>query len=355
MTFNQPLWLSAAGIILPLAYLAWRKERVLVARACSSRSSSGSIALSHAGFALIAISLALTAVALAQPQVPVNDQSLSKLPGRDIIFALDYSSSMGLPYKGEKAALPLNPWLPNATRDGVVLPAHEFRRIDAAQDAILSFVEWRRRLSDGGHGGASPSAKSVEGNGGDAVGLIVFDRRPILRWPLDHDLRQITRHGSFVPQGKGWQGLGVGTNFGREIPGPIDMAAEQFQKRGQSSTRVLVLVTDGEDELEARVVARLAKVIRDAHIKLYVIGIGDKIGKEKLDIEKLCEQVGGKIFRADTKERLDTCFQEINSLESSQVPVYNFKSLETVFSGFLSLALVAFLLGVVTEAFILGR
>lgn len=351
LSFAQPYWLAAAAMVLPIVYLGWRRERVRMASARFHRSSVASLVLSHGPSALIALAIVLGAVTLAQPQVTVNDQSVSTLPGRDIIFALDYSASMGAKYKGDQEPVTRNWWneekskegadpQPDATAggEGGESTEQEWRRIDAAQQAILGFVETRR-----------------EAKGGDAIGLIAFDYRPILRWPLDHDLKQISRHGSFIPAGKGPQGLGQGTNFGHENPGPIDLAASHFEGKGQSTTRVLVLVTDGEDKLAADVLARLEKVIRKAGMKLYVIGIGEKIGTGELDIEKLCTSVNGKVFRAETQSQLDKCFEDINSLESSPVPVTNFKSLEPVFPIFLTVALILFVLGVLSESLILGR
>src|SRR5262249_2534188 len=140
--------------------------------------------------------IVLAAVVMAEPMVPVNDESVSKLPGRDIMFALDYSGSMVTPYKGVSKPRPGNQWYdvkikppviddtadgaapaptapanPGEAADGKPGEPHELRRIDAAQSAILDFVDTRRQAE-----------------GGDAIGLIVFDYRPILRWPLDHDL-----------------------------------------------------------------------------------------------------------------------------------------------------------------------
>jgi hypothetical protein len=88
---------------------------------------------------------------------------LGTVKGRDIICALDYSGSMAEKFKGSVPPVQLkDPFFDEEPSSGV----GRGRRIDAGQNVILNFVEWRRQKQSA-----------------DAVGLIVFDDRPLLRWP----------------------------------------------------------------------------------------------------------------------------------------------------------------------------
>jgi len=344
MNFANILWLMAALAIVPAVYLARRNERIRVA-AGTYRSNPVGLILSRTPHALYCIAAVLTAVALCQPFIMVNEKTDSTVMGRDIIMALDWSASMGEEYKGERKVEKRNAWYdiyakerkPAVQAEGEEVET-KLRRIDAAQDSIVTFAETRR-----------------EANTGDHIALIVFDHKPVLRWPLDRDLKQISRHGSFRPKGKGPQELGVGTNFGNDIPGPIDLAAEHFTKKGKSTTRVLILVTDGENEFKAETMTRLSGVVRDNKMKFYVVGIGEKIGKGELDLEKLCRDEGGEVFRAETQADLDKCFAKINALESSPIPVVSDKSTEPVFYIALIAAMIFYALALLSEAVVLGR
>lgn len=343
MTWVNLTWLLPALLIVPVAYLARRKERIRVASTRLHTSTLSSRFVYRLPLLAQALAVILAAVALCQPLLPVDDKTGLTVQGRDIIMALDWSGSMAEEYKGERLVEKRSAWYDGAgSKPNRQAPDQEeesrLRRIDAAQDAILTFAETRRLAETGDH-----------------IALVVFDHKPVLRWPLDRDLKQIARHGSFLPVGKGPQQLGVGTNFGNEMPGPIDLAAEHFQKKGKSSTRVLILVTDGEDEIKPDVMTRLSDVIAKARMKLYVIGVGEKIGKGELTLERLCRQVGGEVFRAESQADLDQCFARINALESSPIPVLQDKFYEPLFHIPLLLALLFYVLGILCEAVILGR
>lgn len=343
MSFANLFWLASALLLVPILYLTRRKEKIRVAGGIHRSTPSGRV-LSRTPGVLLFMAATLAAVALCRPFVMVNEQTSSTVQGRDIIMALDWSASMAEEYKGERKVRKHSPWYDTGSPARGSQPGEpadsdkNLRRIDAAQDSIVTFAETRRQADTGDH-----------------IGLIIFDHQPILRWPLDRDLKQLTRHGSFLPKGKGAQELGVGTNFGGENPGPIDLAAEHFKEKGKSTTRVLVLVTDGEKEMDNEAMTRLSRVITEAGMKIYVIGIGEKIGNGELSLEKLCRDQGGKVFRAETQSELDKCFAQINALESSPIPVVSDKSTEPVFYYPLIAALFMYVLALISEAVILGR
>lgn len=345
MIFVNFTWMLAALAVVPVLYLTRRAARIRVSAGGVHRTTASGLALAALPRALLTLAVVLAAVALCEPVIRVNEKTTTVVQGRDIILALDWSASMAEPYKGERKVRALDAWYdPNAGKKIESSATDEtnepkpFRRIDAAQDAIVRFAETRK-----------------EANSGDHIGLILFDHKPELRWPLDRDLKQITRHSSFLPKGKGAQQLGVGTNFGTTMPGPFDKASEHFDLKGKSSTRVLILITDGENEMDAEVMKRLKKVIDDARMKVYVIGVGEKIGKGELSLERLCRDAGGDVFRAESQAELEKCFARINALESSAIPVMGDKAYEPVFYRFLIAAMVIFVFSLISEAVILGR
>lgn len=295
---------------------------------------------------LLFLALICGAIAMSQPQVPDVHQSGTSAQGRDIMIALDYSGSMAEPIEGKVVPF---------TSDDAVLQhfldqrrkwlQHEEagnRRIDAAQNGILQFVDSRlKRVASSG--GAST----------DQVGLICFDDKPRLVWPLSPDLQQVIMHGAFPPKGKGAQGLGEGTNFGSVNPGPIDLAAAHFSEYGLSKTSVLVLLSDGENPLEDSVQARLRSVLKNAKIHLYLIGIGPKSADS--DIAKVTTASGGKVFRVESSEQWTSCFISIDQLESSQLPLNVTQAFREMFHIPLLLSALLAVLALCVEAVMRGR
>lgn len=343
-SFAQPYWFCAL-LALPLLW------RFLVARGhvgfsdCRllQKPSRRARALAALPVVLATATYVLVVCALARPQVP-GEPIQRTIPGRDIIMAVDISASMGFSFKGElaphKVPKELDFQAPHAERRKgnkfqLELPNEKkgLHRIDAAQDAILRFIENRWR-----------------GQTGDRMGLILFDERPRYGWPLTDDLRMIYRKGQFVTQG-----LGMGTNFGEHPPGPIDLALEHFKDVGQAQSRVLIMVTDGEDQMSGYTQMRLTKILRENNIRLYLIGIGETLARKDVDIIRLASQVDGKVFRVEDTSSLEECFKVIDQMEKSAISVSQIDTSEDVFHYFAWAALVSLALLLVAEAIILTR
>lgn len=350
MIFANPEMLWLALVAIPLIY--WRRARTRVSH--SATTNIPRIPWSHAVLsvvptALLAMCVILGAVALARPQRITQIPTGTLVPGRDIMIALDYSYSMAQPFAGEVPATKSkenidweDPPPATAETDTKIAAANKAaqkpRRIDAAMASLLAFVDTR-----------------LESSQQDAIGLIAFDRHPLLRWPLDRDLRQIIRHGNFLPKGKAPEGFGEGTNFGTTGPGPIDLAIRHFVEYGRSQSRVLIIVSDGEDKLSEEARVRLEKALRKEHVQLYVVGVG--LSKDSVDIIKFAERVGGKesVFRVENAGDLVKCFRQIDQLESSPVPMETVRKHDELFVIPLVLALILVLSWSLLEAILFGR
>ena len=288
--------------------------------------------------ALLTLGLVALIVALSGPQ-RVRQISTTTMKARDIIVAVDISGSMGGGFTGElprrtqlpaevEKDLPERP--PKKNADGTKPPQ---RRIDAAQAAVLNFVRDRY------------AAKA-----GDRVGVVTFDSSPYYAWPLTHDLKMIYRKIQFADVG-----LGGGTNFGERKPGPIDLAAEHLDELGQSVTKVLILVTDGEDNLSGSAMERLTEIIKTRGIRLYVIGVGETLARKDVDILRLAASVGGQGFRVETPADLDNCFRSIDAMERSSVQVETTQKRDELFFYFAGAALLLLVFGIVGEALVLNQ
>ncbi len=345
LVFAHPLWLALV-LVVPLPWLYLRSRGYL------AHSSIGGLQFRRSSAHLVPITLLSLGfialfIALAQPQHPYSlpDQSVK---ARDIIIAVDKSGSMSTEFDGtvppsvagnteldkELPPLPPTPTLGEADQgDSTSGDNIGHRRIDAAQQSVLNFVRDR-----------------YVSNSGDRVGVEVFDSSPYWSWPLTGDLRTIYRKLQLTNRG-----VGGGTNFGEQKPGPIDAAAELFDELGQSNTRVLIMVTDGEDSLSDDAQARLLKVLQSRGIRLYVIGVGPTLAQQDVDIIKVAQAAGGRVFRVENAGDMNLCFQTINSLEQSPVKVMGKEKRAELFYYFATAAAVLLLLGLIGEALVLNE
>jgi Ca-activated chloride channel family protein len=337
MVLAHPFWLLLLAL-LPLPWI-WFRRRGFTGFSSIRLAGAvtGNTILYRLPLALISLGFIALVIALAQPQ-RVQVQSTQSMKARDIIIGVDISGSMGATFQGEIPARVRNaeldrdlpPRPPKPVKPGQP-PADGHRRVDAAQAAVIRFVEDRYLA-----------------HAGDRVGILVFDFSPHWSWPLTHDLKMIYRKGEFVDEG-----LGGGTNFGENKPGPFDAAAEHFDELGQSVTKVFIMVTDGEDNLSPSTISRLAEVLQSRGIHFYLIHVGQS--ERDLDIMRLAEKVDGRIFRVDNAQDMAECFASIDKMERSVVQTDTTKKHDEIFFYFAGAALLLFLLGAAAEAFIVNQ
>jgi Ca-activated chloride channel family protein len=343
MMFLHPLWFAAL-ILLPLPWLFLRRRDYLPHSKVGMVGGRGGAWLQRAPLAAFTIGLALLIVCLARPQVR-EEGATQVIMSRDIIIGVDISGSMSAGFSGEipkvestgnselDRALPAPP--KPAPKPGSY-PSYETpgkRRIDAAQSAVLRFVRHRYERAQG-----------------DRIGIQVFDTAPRWSWPLTDDLKMIYRKGLFISEG-----LGGGTNFGSIDPGPIDAAGEHFTERGQASSKVIILVTDGEDSISSDAWDRLSTLIHTQGIKLYVVNVGESYYGDNTDIARLAREVGGQTFRVTNAAEMAACFDSIDQLEKSPVEVQMQARFHDIFHFFAFAALGFLVIALVGEAVIISR
>ena len=281
MTFAHPEILLAL-LLLPL--LAWLRGRW--GRQASFRYSSvelvrpvASLNRSHAGRILAALrwlSIALFLVALAQPR-RVHGETQVKASGVDIVVAMDLSGSM-------------------ASED-FVEHGHRVNRINMAREVLAKFIEGR------------PS---------DRLGLVVFATRAFVAAPLtlDHDFLQTTLDRL---------SLGVIDPNATAIGSALMTAMNQVRDL-QSKSKIIILMTDGENNSGKVSPLTAAEVAQTLRVKVYTIGIGVRgtapmpVGKnpftgeteyrnlpadvDEETLQKIADMTGGKYYRADSADTM---------------------------------------------------
>lgn len=359
MAFMQPVWLLLM-LLLPLLW--WKLRNRYFVGFSTNRllkpSGNWNRLMLLVPPILFSAAFCLFVIGLARPQeshIEGNDV----IRTRDILLTTDISGSMEAPFAGEipppeKGNTELDKELPKILKVRPPDPRHGFnggfnggstggtqdptrpktqRRIDAAQAAIMRFIRHRYIAEQS-----------------DRVAIMTFDTEPHWSWPLTDDLKQVYRKGVFIDQG-----LGGGTNFGNMDPGPIDAACQHFDEQGKAATRVLIMITDGEDQIYPEAFARLQKKLTERGVRFYVIGVGETLARRNVDIIRLADAVGGTVFRVENASDLAKCFDSIDQMERTEVKIMSTIGYHDVFYRYVLVALGVFLLGALAEAFIVSR
>jgi Ca-activated chloride channel family protein len=305
---------------------------------------------------VLALSFIALCVALARPQ-RIYYESTSKVEGRDIVIAIDKSGSMSSPLPGELPAAVTGqtdldrdiPPIPKKPDDGAAANAQStansaqtagnalsgsatHTRIEVAQEAVRDFIRNRYLAHQG-----------------DRIGVLRFDLKPYWSWPLTSDLREIYRALRFADQS-----VGGGTNFGSFGHGPIDEAVDHFGELGQARSKVIIMVTDGEDYIDSFAMDRLTSKINDNHIMFYVIGVGETLANQNVDIMRLANLVGGRVFRVERAGDLKAVMDSIDAMERSPVSVAGSEQREELFPPFALAAILLLALAALLEALVIN-
>jgi Ca-activated chloride channel family protein len=115
--------------------------------------------------------------------------------------------------------------------------------------------------------------KIVEAFNSDRVGIIIFSSEAFMQCPLTFDQNALnlfieTMNSSLVPA--------AGTDFGPPLKMALNKLEEDKALTGQPKSKVIVLISDGEDFGEETNDA--AREIEDKDIKLYALGVGTTKG-----------------------------------------------------------------------------
>lgn len=281
--FADPWWLLAAPLVLAAVFRFARRRRKGDARlllpAAGARLALGRSPwelLDRGLPALRAVALLLLVVAAARPQSEARLETVTSL-GVDIVLALDVSHSMQL------EDFP---------------PDH---RLGAAKRTAEAFVGGRPR---------------------DRIGLVVFAQFASTRCPLtiEHEmLRRFLGEVRFAPRDQSATAIGSGL-----------AAAVNRLRESEAESKVVVLLTDGENNAGRIQPLAAADAARALGVRVYTIGVGSEgairiggqIYRDVLDEEllrEIAEKTGGQYFRATDPQGLENVFATIDALERSEI------------------------------------
>jgi Ca-activated chloride channel family protein len=314
LTFARP-WLLLLLLLIPL--LAWLRGRfgpraAIIFSATAPFRAIGKGSANRAGQilrALVWLALAAFIVGIARPQL---GKSLTKVEasGIDIMLVLDVSNSM-------------------LAKD-FTIGGDEATRLDAVREVTRKFIE------------ARPN---------DRIGMIAFGTRPYIVSPmtLDHEwlLQNLDR-------------VRIGLVEGSTAIGSAMAAAGNRLNDKQSKSRVVVLLTDGDNNAGKIPPNTAAEALKALRIHLYAIGIGtngvapfpvmdERTGRVVTDgrgnvyyqnapvsfnetgLREVAQIADGKFYRATDTESLASIYQDIDKLEKTTISARKYQQYRDLF------------------------
>jgi len=321
MTFSQTLWFLAL-LLIPISwFLLRRRGKVGLTHLNGLSNGFGSRLLLILPKVIFTLAFIALVGALARPQ-RIYYEADDSIKARDIVITVDKSGSMSTPVQGDvpKRTAPDTdldkdfPGMPTSTLNppppgggaqgnfgngdpGSIVDAPT--RIKLAQAAVLDFVRNRYLAKES-----------------DRIAIMTFDIYQYWFWPLTDDLKIIYRNAKFISRV-----VGDGTNFGSIDPGPIDAAISHFDEMGKARSKVIIMVTDGEDEIPDDAMKRLTDKMLSRGVHFYVVGVGETLATQTVDIMHLAESVHGHVFRVEKAGDMQEVFAEIDAMERTSVKV----------------------------------
>lgn len=250
------------------------------------------------------LGMALLIIGMARPQTKSVTTQTKTTQGIDIVLAIDVSSSM--------LARDLTP-----------------NRLTALKGVAGDFI--RERVND-------------------RIGIVVYSGESFTKTPITSDKSLVLNALEEITYGQMADGTAIGMGLATAV---------NRLKDSEAKSKVIILLTDGMNNagfIEPMTASELAV---QYGIRTYTIGVGTN-GKaqtpvaydidgsfiydyreveidEKL-LETIASQTGGKYFRATDNQKLNAIYDEINSLERSDIEELTFSSVTEHYRPWILLA-----------------
>ncbi|OCX54772.1 aerotolerance regulator BatA [Mucilaginibacter sp. PPCGB 2223] len=302
------LWLL---ILVPLmvAWYIWKEKQIYgtfnmsATKGFATPKKSYIGVLRHYGIVLRGLAVILLIIALARPQSSLSWQNTTT-EGIDIMIASDISGSM---------------------------LAEDFKpnRLEAGKQIAIDFIK------------ARPD---------DRIGLVIFSGESFTQCPLTIDHSVLINLYQDIHNGMIEDGTAIGMGLATAV---------NRLKDSEAKSKVIILLTDGSNNMGSIAPATAAEIARQFGIRVYTVGIGThgyapypvqtpygiQYQKMEVDIDeptltKIASITGGKYFRATNNETLKNIYTQIDQLEKAKIDVTQYRKKTEMFLPFAVIALI---------------
>lgn len=294
LTFKNPELFYLLLVLIPMA--AWYIFRQKRNTASIQVSSTEAVIkaprtirhyLRHLVFIFLLLSISFFVVVLARPQSSRNWENVTT-EGIDIVIALDISSSM---------------------------LAQDFQpnRLEAAKNVAMEFTSGREY---------------------DRMGLVVFSGEAFTQCPLTTDRAVLLNLFKDIKSGMIEDGTAIGNGLATAVA---------RLKDSEAVSRVVILLTDGENNRGEVAPVTAAEIAKTFGIRVYTVGVGSigtapypvqtpygiqlrdmEVKIDEATLQEISNKTDGKYFRATSNTKLEEIYKEIDALEKSKIEVREF-------------------------------
>lgn len=241
---------------------------------------------------------ALLVIAVARPTWVGESVSLPS-SGRDLMISIDISGSMEM--------------------EDMVIQNQQINRLVAVKALMKEFIERRE---------------------GDRLGLILFGEQAYLQTPLTFDRKTVQ---IMLDETE----IGLAGSSRTAIGDSIGLAVKRLKDRN-ADNRVLILLTDGQNNTGVLNPLQAAELAEHAGVTIYTIGVGAErmvvknsfFGNRTINPSKeldeatltaVAEKTGGQYFRAKNTEELEQIYAKLDELEPVEDNDQSYKPTKALF------------------------
>lgn len=145
----------------------------------------------------------------------------------------------------------------------------------------------------------------------DKLGLTIFADFAYVAVPLTYDKKSI---GELLQK----IDVGVAGKQRTALYEALFLSSKLF-KASAAKHRIAILLTDGIDNTGTVPLDVAIKTARKYDIKVYVIGVGGAGDFDPAVLQQIAKETGGKFYQAGSGERIRAIYDEIDSLEKSEI------------------------------------
>ncbi len=255
--------------------------------------------------------------AMARPQWTGEPVTLPT-SGRDLMLAVDISGSMG-------------------TED-LQLGGQLVNRLTVVKNVVSQFVDARE---------------------GDRVGLILFGTNAYLQAPLTFDLETVNRLLIEAPVGIAGGKTAIGDAIG--------LAVKRLRQR-PAGERVLILLTDGANNVGEVAPVKAAELAAQDGIRIYTIGVGademrlpsllgvfgSRVVNPSAELDEdtltsIADTTGGRYFRAQNTAKLVEIYDIIDAMEPIEQEAETYRPIAVLYFWPMGLAWALFLVLIICD------
>ena len=207
-------------------------------------------------------------IALASPVV-VTTYENAKSEARDIMLILDSSESM--------------------LEKGFDAQNLDKNKFDGVKEVISNFIEHRKN---------------------DRIGLINFASKTFIASPLTFDNNYL----KYILDKQEVGRVGKRTAIYDAL-----LRSVYILQSSKTKNKIIVLLTDGSDNMSKTSFKKLIDFIKKSKIKIYTIGVGDFKDIDSNKLKAIADAGNGKFFIVKDKENLARVYKEIDKTQTSKV------------------------------------